>query len=64
MLKAKVKSTPSKAKLAALKQLAKEDNDTPMFVRLTSSEMTKLKVELAKKRMSMGAWVKLKIKEI
>lgn len=64
MLKAKLKSSPSRRKQAAMKEVSKLDNDKGMFVRLTAKEMKKLRIELAEREMTMSDWVKEKIGEI
>ncbi len=64
MLKAKLKTNTNRRKEAALKAVSKEDNDKGMFVRLTSKEMKKLRIELTEHEMTMTEWVKEKISEI
>ncbi len=64
MLKAKLKSSSNRKKQAAMKEVSKLDNDKSMFVRLSSKEMKKLRIELAEREMTMSDWVKEKIAEI
>lgn len=64
MLKAKLKTRVNRRKEEAMKAVMKEDNSKGMFVRLTSKEMKKLRIELAEREMTMIEWVKEKIGEI
>lgn len=48
----------------AVHEVTKEDDLKTIYVKVSGSLFDKLKVELAKKRLTMAKWVSEKIKEI